>query len=68
MDEIDLTLEREDRLREAAMHARRPIPTSARAGIHCVSCGNEIPAARRAVSDSCLCVPCLDQIERGMGR
>lgn len=68
VDDIDLTLEREERLREAALHARRAPAAPQRRDIHCVSCGEEIPAARRAVSDSCLCVTCLDQMERGMGR
>lgn len=67
MDEADLAVERWERLEEA-IRSRTRVAGPQRRDIHCVSCGEEIPAARRAVSDSCLCVDCLDQMERGMGR
>lgn len=67
MDDADLVTEQWQRVEDAS-RSRLKAAKPKRLGIHCVSCGEEIPAARRAVSDSCLCVDCLDQMERGMGR
>lgn len=67
MDDIDAMLEREERIADLT-RARSRAEHPQRSSIYCVSCGEEIPAARRAVSASCLCVDCLEEMERGMGR
>ena len=67
MDDADLAIALWSRMEEAILQ-RLKAAKPKRLDIHCVSCGEEIPAARRAVSDSCLCVDCLDLMERGMGR
>ena len=53
-----------------AVLLRRPVPNRpANAGLHCLTCGEEIPEPRRyALPGCCNCFDCQDEMERAMGR
>ena len=63
MDEIDRAVETEARLLEFGI---RQHSAPARAAVlDCMTCGAEIPAARRAaLPGCCLCIGCQIEIER----
>ena len=49
---------------------RRPVfIRPANAGVHCLTCGDRIPEARRrALPGCCNCFGCQEVMERAMGR
>ena len=70
MDPIDQAQRLEQLQREAALRARAAQPRlPAQAGIECLRCGEEIPAARRrALPGACLCVDCQAAAEKALAR
>jgi len=65
-DPVDFAQDLEAEFREKALAAsRQQVREGGLGPKDCQICGDEIPEARRQVSDSPHCVPCQVDIERG---
>jgi phage/conjugal plasmid C-4 type zinc finger TraR family protein len=65
MSADDAAVDAWERLDEIVLKSRRRVPRRADGGIHCLACGEDIPAARRFAAEGCgHCIDCQKEIDR----
>ncbi|HQU16649.1 MAG TPA: TraR/DksA C4-type zinc finger protein [Gammaproteobacteria bacterium] len=68
-DAADRAVAQQEVLDRHLLRCRPAYPRRTEPGTDCLSCGEEIPEARRSLLPGCcLCVDCQEDAERVMGR